>query len=237
MLYLDNICEIKKKNPNSILIVIDANKVSLGWAEAEMYSKASRCSLGTIQVPSSGEKIKWTVRTKGDLKSILSYFEKYERRILVVDGVGKPLNEEVLDRYLGKQKSGNKKRDEVNRAIENGSYRTKSVSNSQRKNYKSSKKKTKKKQGSSAVTASSHVKTRTYKGKTVHNAIPQSVFDLNISGSFKKANPVNTSVGTKDANKRAAEVEKRRQLIDTTIHPNGVRYGDAYRYRKKSRKK
>ena len=40
-----------------------------------------------------------------------------------------------------------------------------------------------------------------------------------------------------NAEKYGQEVEKRRSFVDTTIHPHGVRFGDAYRYRKKSKGK
>jgi len=75
------------------------------------------------------------------------------------------------------------------------------------------------------------------KSKKVNDMSKRTIFDSwNGFGGFKKANPVNTDVSTKNAEGKAKEVEARRGMVDTSIHPNGVRYGDAYRYRRKRKK-
>jgi len=99
---------IKKNSPNSVLIVIDGSKVSLGWKDAEDYVAAKGGSLGTIRIPSSGERIKWTVRTRGDLNSIISHFEKTGRKMIIVDGSGKAIGADIVGRHIGRNNNSDR---------------------------------------------------------------------------------------------------------------------------------
>lgn len=53
---------------------------------------------------------------------------------------------------------------------------------------------------------------------------------------YKKANTVNTNISTKNLSQKIADIEEARKFVDTTLYPQGVRYGDAYRFRTKGKK-
>ncbi len=214
---LDRVCIAKRNRGNAVLVIIEGNKASLGWKEAEAYSKATGCSIGTIRNPSDGERIKWVVRPKNELGRIRDYFKRLGCSVVFVDGQGKHISGGSLSNNNGRNNTSSPKKKEQKR--EQNATRQKRTKYAQDGTKKSSRTtpKTRSKRGVNVVTGGS-------------------IFDVETSGSYKKVNPVNTTTTTKDAGKRAAQVTETRSFVDSEIHPNGVRYGDAYRYRKKNKR-
>lgn len=224
MLNLEKIFAVKRNNQNTVLIVVDDNRVYLGWKEAEEYAKAHRYSTSAITEPSSKMEIRWLVLSTSDLWTITVFFNRRKRKIITVNGEGR-----IIEEYINYcQPKSNKK------SHNNKSSSKKKKSSEKKKNTGSW---NEQKRRGIADQNKSHVRVTKRKSKQSVRVISSgSVFDTGTSSSYKKANPVNTSVSITDAGKHAAKVEESRKFVDKELHPHGMRYGDASKYRKMGKK-